>query len=172
VLISICCFHGTLKVGAALNATLAVSAMILTLRPAAHRDVPFSDSSNARNPLKPPERSRMLLVLLFATGLTSMGMEVVWIRQFTPYLGTVVYAFAAILSLYLAATFFGSRVYRRWSRNHEREGMLVWVLLGLFALLPLLTADPQFQLYRILRLMVVIVHFSDILSFVTPLLVT
>ena len=171
LLIEVYGFHGTLKVGAALNALLAVSAMILTLRPAAHRDVPFSDSSNARNPLKPPERSRMLLVLLFATGLTSMGMEVVWIRQFTPYLGTVVYAFASILSLYLAATFFGSRVYRRWSRNHEREGMLVWVLLGLFALLPLLTADPQFHLSRLLRLMVGIAPFSAILGFVTPMLV-
>ena len=39
-----------------------------------------------------------VLLLLFTSGLVSMGMEVVWIRQFTPYLGNVVYAFAAILA--------------------------------------------------------------------------
>src|SRR5437867_7745231 len=49
--------------------------------------------------------------------------------------------------------------------------MLVWVLLGLFALLPLLTADPQFHLSRLLRLMVGIAPFSAILGFVTPMLV-
>ncbi len=42
---------------------------------------------------------KTLLVLLLATGLISMGMEVVWIRQFTPYLGNVVYAFALILAV-------------------------------------------------------------------------
>ena len=41
-----------------------------------------------------------------------MGMEVVWIRQFTPYLGTVVYAFASILATYLVSTFLGLQVYR------------------------------------------------------------
>ncbi len=46
------------------------------------------------------------------TGLTSMAGEVVWIRLFTPYLGTVVYAFAIILSVYLASTFTGSQIYR------------------------------------------------------------
>ena len=86
------------------------------------------------------------LVLLFLTGLTSMGAEVIWIRQFTPYLGTVVYAFAAILCVYLAATFVGSRTYRYWSRNHEQPATLVWGVLGFAALLPLLTASPQFHL--------------------------
>src|SRR4029077_8000346 len=85
------------------------------------------------------------LVFLFLTGLTSLGAEVVWIRQFTPYLGTVVYAFASILGVYLAATFVGSRVYRYWSRTYDQEGGLVWGLLGFVCLLPLLTASPQFR---------------------------
>ena len=38
-------------------------------------------------------------------------MEVIWIRQFTVYLGNVVYAFALILAIYLAATFIGSSAY-------------------------------------------------------------
>ena len=74
-----------------------------------------------------------------------MGAEVVWIRQFTPYLSTVVYAFASILGVYLAATFAGSRVYRYWSRTHDQEGGLVWGALGFVCLLPVLTASPFFQ---------------------------
>ena len=57
------------------------------------------------------------LWLLFATGLTSMGLEVVWIRLYTIYVGTFVYSFATILGVYLAATFIGSTVYRAWSRR-------------------------------------------------------
>src|SRR5438876_12357747 len=145
--------------------------MILTLRPAAHRDVLSPDTSNVRSPLKRPERSRMLLVLLFITGLTSMGMEVVWIRQFTPYLSTVVYAFASILGLYLLSTFLGSRVYRRWSLRHAQEDRAVWILLGLLALLPLVTANPKVHLSNLARLAFGIVPFSAVLGFVTPMLV-
>ena len=64
------------------------------------------------------------LVLLFLTGLTSMGMEVVWIRQFTPYLGTVVYAFASILATYLVSTFLGLQIYRLWSKKNRQEGKI------------------------------------------------
>ena len=41
-----------------------------------------------------------------------MGVEVVWVRLYTSYLGTVVYAFAAILGIYLVATYVGSQIYR------------------------------------------------------------
>ena len=49
-----------------------------------------------------------ILLFLFLTGLSSMGMELVWVRQFTPFLGNVVYAFAGILGVYLTSTFRGS----------------------------------------------------------------
>jgi len=55
------------------------------------------------------------LLMLFSTGLVSMGLEVIWIRQFTPYLGNVVYAFACILGTYLLATFWGCQHYRPWA---------------------------------------------------------
>lgn len=100
-----------------------------------------------------------------------MGMEVVWIRQFAPYLTTVVYAFASILGLYLLSTFMGSQVYRRWSRHCGQEAQLIWIFLGLFALLPLFTANPAIHLSRLLRLVLGIVPFSAALGFVTPMLV-
>jgi len=111
------------------------------------------------------------LWLLFATGLTSMGMEVVWTRQFTIYVGTLVYSFALILGVYLVATFLGSMLYRWWSRRHANEGRLIWLLVWLAALIPLLTADLRLGISAWLRVPMGIAAFSGLLGFLTPRLV-
>ena len=132
-----------------LNVLLAGTATALTFRRAVDkRKIATSEQSRPIVALRQDLASRTILILLFSTGLTSMAIEVVWIRQFTPYLGTVVYAFALILGSYLAATFAGSQVYRRWSRRHTTEGKLVWALLGFSILLPLITADPGIHIGR------------------------
>src|SRR5260370_22061788 len=100
-----------------------------------------------------------------------MGMGVVWISHFRPYVSTVVYAFASILGLYLLSTFLGSRVYRRWSLHHAQEDRAVWILLGLLAFLPLVTANPKIHLSNLARLAFGIAPFSAVLGFVTPMLV-
>jgi len=165
-------FHGTLRYGAMLNGLLAFSAMLLSLRRPA---VPRTMSRPAASPLiaipSLPADSGKLLALLFTTGLTSMGMELVWIREFTPYLTTVVYAFASILGTYLLSTFLGSRFYRRWSRTHTEENGMVWILLGVLALLPLVTASPKIHLSKAVRLALGVAPFSAVLGFVTPMLV-
>ncbi len=109
--------------------------------------------------------------LLFATGLSSMGMEVVWIRMFTPYQGTMVYSFAAILSLYLMATFLGTRIYRRRSSQQNLEDGAIWLMLAIGGLLPLLAADPTLHISRFLRLVVGVAPFSMAAGFATPMLV-
>ena len=161
LLIELYGFHGTLKVGAFCNAALAVAAIILSAVLASSSQPPSSGDaashvSATKNAHSPEHVSSTAtskpLVLLFLTGLTSMGMEVVWIRQFTPYLGTVVYAFASILGTYLVSTFLGLQVYRVWSKRNRQEGRLIWVLLGLFALLSLVGANPNLALTRFLRL--------------------
>src|SRR5206468_7634363 len=149
VLIDTLGFRGTLRAAASLNALLAVSAFSLSF--AATRRQPSRDGTrSAPSPRGPGVvRSRpATLGLLFATGLTSMAMEVVWIRQFTPYLGTVVYAFATILAVYLAATSLGSSAYRVWSRSHGPDDASafqpwVWTVVGLAGLILLLAADPR-----------------------------
>jgi len=170
LLIELYGFHGTLKIGASLNIFLAFSALALSLRSAARTSSSVRTEATPASPGKLGAPS-ILLFLLFATGLTSMGMEVVWIRQFTPYLGTVVYAFASILGLYLIFTFLGSHFYRSWSRNYTHESRLVWLLLGFFALFPLITADPEVKMSHLLRLLIGICPFSAVLGFVTPMLV-
>jgi predicted membrane-bound spermidine synthase len=169
LLIELYGFQGTLKIGAVCNAALAVSAFLLSTRSHfAQGTVP-----QAAVLVEPKQHTQNWrpLVLLFATGLTSMGLEIVWIRQFTPYLGTMVYAFAAILALYLIATLLGSKVYRIWSRRHSAEPAMIWLGLGFCALLSLAGGDPSFRFPTFLRPIIGIVPFSLVLGFVTPMLV-
>jgi spermidine synthase len=203
LLIELLGFRGTLRVGAACNAAIATAAMVLSrtgfsqiglspnspaesaaegsavklaigaLGAKAHAEK--EGSIAALEALRHPKSRRgAILALLFLTGLTSMGMEVVWVRQFTPYLGTVVYAFASILCIYLAGTFVGSRIYRRWSSRrsgHFEESAELWSLLALAALLPLVTSSPSIHLFKDLRTVLGIAPFTGLLGFLTPMLV-
>ena len=173
LLIELYGFRDTLKIGAACNGLLALSAMLLSLGRIESQPTGPVQAAPAMKEVASQAFSQgdKPLLLLFLTGLTSIGMEVVWIRQFTPYLGTVVYAFASILATYLVSTFIGLQIYRVWSGRNRREGNLIWVLLGLFALLPLLAANPGIHTSRLLRLIVGIAPFSGVLGFLTPLLV-
>jgi spermidine synthase len=176
-------FRGTLHIAAALNFTLAAAVFLLSSslwQPVA-RAAPLPPVRTQPGP--PPGNDTNSLALLFITGLCSMAMEVVWIRQFTVYLGSVVYAFAAILSLYLCANYIGSHCYRVWARTHDsRESRTVWIVMGLAALLPLLLADPRLPfpdtddfgrgfLLGMLRAGFGIMPFSALAGFATPMLV-
>jgi spermidine synthase len=173
ILIELWGFHGTLRVGAACNVLIAVLALIVS-KTAPRKEV-GELSEEVRQPAMQHASTatgeRSLPALLFATGLTSMGMEVVWVRQFTPFLGTVVYAFASILAVYLAGTLVGSCIYRSWNSRRVNESPLPWILLALFSLFPLLAASPDFTPYAPLRLMVGIAPFTALLGYLTPMLV-
>jgi len=176
-LIELMGFRGTLHVAAGLNFTLAISAFSISLAA-----LPSSPTTSAPpglvigKPLYGLPRGSVLWIL-FTTGLVSMGLEVVWIRQFTPYMGNVVYTFAGILMAYLLATFWGSQDYRSWARSHSlEESAPSWTLLALFSLIPLATSDPLLPL-RIGPVelggvrMSGIVLFCALAGFLTPMLV-
>jgi spermidine synthase len=176
VLIEMFGFQGTLTVAGVLNVILAVSAFGLSL-------VFRSSSGATATPQRAiPQNSYgltngLVLCMLFTTGLVCMGMEVIWIRQFTPYLGNVVYAFAAIVATYLFATVFGSRDYRSWARVHvPGDSISSWSFLALFAIVPLVAADPRLEIrvlepeFGLLRLLAIFM-FCAIAGFFTPLLV-
>jgi spermidine synthase len=171
VLVELYGFQGALKIGACLNGLLAVSAMRLASRVSGSAEGIKASKVLAAMAAPPYLASRWTLALLFATGCTSMGAEVVWVRQFTPYVGTVVYAFASLLALYLLSTYIGSRIYRRWALHRAAVGPTVWACLGLCAILAAKTADPQFHLSRALRLIFGIVPLCGMMGFVTPMLV-
>jgi spermidine synthase len=162
-------FHGTLRVGALLNATIAASAFLVALAPRGR--TARKDAQSATPVSVELDQRNSVLVLLFMTGLVTMGMELVWIRLFTPYLGAIIYSFAAILASYLLATFVGSQVYRWWSRSHSRESRLAWISLALLGLLPLLTADSRIHLTVRLRVFLGVMPVSAVIGFLTPMLV-
>src|SRR5208282_1643060 len=127
LLVEIFGFSGTLQLGMVLNLAICAAAILLASKQEA---LDHEDECSAAGTASPALRQMLgngTLWLLFATGLTSMGMEVVWTRQYTPYVGTFVYSFATILGVYLAATFLGSSIYRVWSRRHSVDGSLVWL---------------------------------------------
>jgi spermidine synthase len=168
LLIELWGFNATLHVGALLNLCLASSALVLSFSrtPEAGTAAPVDIS----NPAAVPQAKLIWpYFLLFATGLTSMGIEVVWIRLYTPGLGTVVYAFAAILGLYLGATYLGSLLYRRGQSGEFAPGGFLLALLGLSVIVPLFVCDPRLPMIYPLRV-VGILPFSFLVGFVTPMI--
>jgi spermidine synthase len=175
LLIELLGFHRTLWLGAVCNGLIATVTIVLS------RNAPKESPDESAPPAKLVPTATgggAIIALLFLTGLTSLGMEVVWVRQFTPYVGTVVYAFAGILCVYLAATFVGSRIYRRWSERHAEksaaESPVLWTLLAFAALFPLVTSRPDIPFsagLKELRLVLGIAPFAGLLGFLTPMLV-
>jgi spermidine synthase len=162
-------FTGTLRIGAMLNLGLATCAFLLTMgRMRKPQAVAATRTSPAGS--RQGGGDRWPRYLLFATGLTSMGAEVVWVRLFTPFVGTVVYAFATILGLYLGATYFGSWIYRtRKSRTDSLDNLLMaW--LAFSVLLPLAACDTRLRIFPAAVRVFGLIPFSVIVGFITPML--
>jgi spermidine synthase len=168
LLIELYGFGGTLRIGALLNALIvgvallvSVSARAVVQFPEKQLPVPEIDAARCRN----------VLLLLFTTGLATMGMELIWIRLFTPYIGPVVYSFGMILVAYLIATLAGAQIYRWWGQRHSHESRLAWMLLAPLGLLPLLTADSRLPIHLVARVFVGVMPFAGMIGFLTPMLV-
>ena len=173
-------FRGTMRLAAALNALVAVLAVIASQR--LRRPPPALVNYAPSEPAPAQEQGGVwewpLLVVLLATGLSSLGMEVVWTRQFVPFQGPLVYTFATILAVYLGASALGTVLYRfafrRLSPASRGEGWRGLTLAAAAAgLLPLLTIDPRWELPReslagALRLATGIGPYCMILGFLTP----
>jgi predicted membrane-bound spermidine synthase len=190
VLVEILGFRGTLGVAATVNFLIAVSALLLS-RGGIWRESGTGTAKNQAGAMAVSERARdshgavrtnrFFLILLFTTGLVSLAMEVVWVRQFVPFQGPVVYAFATILAVYLGATAIGSRLYRAWVRRRAPDVEdLPWALLatlaGLCSLLPLWAADPRIHtsphfLWQVTRVALGLCPFCGVLGFLTPMLI-
>ncbi len=184
VLIEILGFRHTLGLVALLDASLSVTALALSVTPATSAALSSAGADGRAPspapsaPAPPPESARGALAVLFLTGLTSMGMEVVWLRQLTPYLGNMVYTFAIVLGGYLTATFTGALLYRRWASQGGDSGVTplapaVWAVVVALAMLPIAAADPRLPLVAGLlpgtaRVLLGLLGFCGALGFVTP----
>jgi len=173
VLIESLGFRDTLLIAAAINVAIGCVAIAMP-RFVAGSGEAVPARMLAPPPADPGERRsghRLRLALLFATGFTSMAMEVVWTRAFTPVLQTTIYAFAAVLATYLLATWLGSALYRL----HLRQGKAattdkLLALLFVAALLPLVLNDPRWHDSPAVVLLS-LVPISLLLGYMTPQLV-
>jgi len=171
MLIELYGFHATLHVAALINALIFVSAFAVTFT---YRWQTSHDSSpeSTQAPIAETPADNFALFLLFATGLATMGAEIVWIRLYTYFIDPVIYSFALILASYLAATFIGSKVYRVWSRRRPHtDTRLLWISLAFFGLVPLITADPRIKMNNDLRVILGVAPFAGVIGFLTPMLV-
>lgn len=180
VIVELLGFGGALAVAATCN--LAAGAVALGF--SVDRGAPPAPARDER-PTSPGTGSiapgRAIPTFLFLSGFASMGMEVAWVRVFTPWLGTVVYAFALIVAIYLGATFVGSWLYTRrqrpWSREStEPAARWLGIGAGLSALLPLALADPRLPwtesfLAGAVRVGLAVVPLCAVLGYLTPALV-
>lgn len=109
--------RGTLWANAGLNLLIALLAWRLSRRRAgASLATAPAPAAAAREPAQPGPSCLGSIpaagALLLLCGFVSMGLEVVWIRLYTPRMGTSVYAFASVLIVYLLTSYGGTSYYR------------------------------------------------------------
>jgi predicted membrane-bound spermidine synthase len=169
VLIELLGFSNTLAIAGLLNFTIAAIALTL-VRGHVSEAAPGIDAPTERA-LTTKARSALLPIILFTTGFTSMGLEVVWTRTFTPVLRTTVYAFALLLSVYLLATWVGSFLYRRdIAKEHVKGNPLLIALLSITAFLPIVINDPRINTNSAI-LLAAIFPLCAVLGYITPKLI-
>jgi spermidine synthase len=169
ILVELLGFRNTLLVAGALN--LLVAAVALALGAGGARAASSRAGAPAHKPLT-GARFRAAECILFLTGFTSMAMEVIWTRAFTPVLKTQVYSFATLMCAYFLATWLGSYSYRR----HLARGatavptarLLAWLALSSF--LPVLLNDPRLHL-KAGGALLSIAPFCALLGYLTPKLI-
>lgn len=169
VLIESLGFRGTLLVAAGGNVLIGVAAFALAR--AGGATTAAATAAQALPPTPTGLSPRLRTGLLFATGFTSMAMEVAWTRAFTPVLQTTIYAFAGVLVTYLFATWLGSWRYRRdLARGRTLDGQALLALLFVASLLPLCANDPRLHA-SVALVLLSIVPVSALLGYLTPQLI-
>jgi spermidine synthase len=156
-------------VAAALNFTVAVTALLLAGRaayqPAQTRRVGCAHQSDreteeerwAQPTLRDPQTpgTRIIYVVIALSGLTALGAEVVWTRNLSLLLGGTVYTFSIILAVFLVGLGIGSSIGSVVSRHSLRPrlalgvcqlllmGAIAWAAYALAKSLPYWPIDPS-----------------------------
>ena len=141
ILVELLGFRHTLWVAGFINFVIAGASVFLGLQT---RREPREPLDTAGVPAATGRSIPWVRAILFTTGLASLAMEVVWTRAFAPVLGNQVYAFAALLVVYLVGTWSGSWWYRRdlAAARVPSIGLLL-VVVAVAALLPIVLNDPR-----------------------------
>lgn len=166
-------FKSTLMFAALGNFAAALISITIGLRsqPSPVAAAPESGMQPGAGPVPAANTSPLCAAILFATGFSSLALEVVWTRGFTPVLETQVYSFAGLLFTYLLATWAGSQLYRRDLKHGQPMSTpKLMAYLGVSAFLQVVLDDPR-VIFSSIPLLATIVPFSAILGYLTPKLI-
>lgn len=87
----------------------------------AKQNIPFVKNSHDKHIPSQLNFQTTLVILLYGiSGITSMALEVLWIRLLTPLVGTYIYAFSLILVTFLLGLTLGSFIYERYLISFTR----------------------------------------------------
>ena len=170
-------FRGALWCAALVNFAIAAASVWLGTRypHRAHADASDESGDDSRTAVSVPTTSlsaSLALPILFVTGFSSMAMEVIWTRTFTPVLGTYVYSFAGLLFVYLWATWVGSWWYRRHiTTGHIVSTAKLIALVAVTSLLPVVLNDARIGWHRVAVALTSIFPFCALLGYMTPRLI-
>jgi spermidine synthase len=174
VLVEVAGFRHTLWIAGLSNGVIAAAACLLGLQ-SRRRGAAVALHDPGAPAIASGKSIPWVRSILFATGLASLGMEVVWTRNFSPVLGTQVYAFAALLVAYLVATWAGSWKYRSdLARGRGRTTGGLLALVALASLLPIVLNDPRIldgDAARAVMALASIFPFCAALGYLTPRLI-
>lgn len=168
-LIELLGFQKTLFFAAFLNFSIAAIGILIVKKLKSNPNHSMPDKEAGAWTLKTlSSKDRLILGLLFVTGLSSVGFEVVWNRLFTPVLETSVYAFAFILFMYLLGTCLGLLHYRFDVRKGDVLSVrFLLLLLGGASIAQIWFVDPRIGL-GIWGIILCIGSLSYLLGYLTP----
>lgn len=182
-------FKGTLAVALAGNILAAILSYVV------YRNTTYFDkndkavllhNTNLLTSIKQILSDKFIFIISFITGFTTLALEIIWTRAYSPVLGTMVYSFAFLLAGYLLATWLGAFLYRRdLCSNTVKSPALIISLASMFVFLPLLFNDPQLFVYGgktymlnseniikyFIQIVMTIFPFCIVLGYLMPLLV-
>ncbi|MGD0278963.1 MAG: fused MFS/spermidine synthase [Smithella sp.] len=175
VLIELTGFYNSLLIAASLNFSVFIAGIVISIR-YPYKNTLTENLETANYKFCSPKDTLIknpafIYLLLGSTGFISMAMEVVWVRAFTPVMLTTIYSFAALLTVYLFATWAGSFMYRK---QLHRESVLstgnLLACLAVFSFFPLIMNDPRL-ITSIPVILISIFPFCVALGYLTPKLI-
>lgn len=115
----------TLQLAAVVNVIVGAGALMVSRRAAAR-------PSGARTPAAEPPRPvpRLIPLVFFVSGFTSLALEVIWFRTLVLYFPATTYAFTAMLATVLAGIALGSLMAAAFLRRREPALWLFGALHG------------------------------------------
>ncbi len=132
---------GTLYIAAAVNLLVAAAGYVLSrIEGAIEAPAPTESAPPSPGPFTGEAegggtRGRLLLLGFFASGMISIGYELIWMRSIVFLLGNFTYVFSAVLTVYLLGNVIGAWLGSRLSRRLERPAAAFGISLAVLGLL-------------------------------------